>query len=127
MPCLHILFWWNMQQARLYGSNVLCIIICKTVYRMLFCEPLHSTVKTVAENWDSKAPSVGTILAYFHKTSQNFNSFSVFKKKIIYIFSIVCLMELKSCEVSRNSFSKQMLKISAFYLENQKILFLKMI
>ena len=45
-----------------YVYNVLCIIICKTVYRMLFCEPLHSIVKTVAENWDIKAPSVGTIL-----------------------------------------------------------------
>ena len=29
----------------------------------------HSKVKTFTENWDSKAPSVGTLLAYLQTTT----------------------------------------------------------
>ena len=39
---------------------------------------------------------------------------------VIFIFSIGCLIELKFCEVSPNSFFKQILKVSAFCLEKQK-------
>ena len=48
--------------------------------------------------------------------SQNFNSI----RQWIKIGNRKCLNELKFCEVSQNSFFKQMLKVSAFYLERQK-------
>ena len=60
----------------------------------------------------------------FRETSQNFNSFSLFRQLLIFVFSIVCLIELKFCEVSRNSFSNRFWKfLLSIILE--KVLFLK--
>ena len=42
-----------------------------------------------------------------------------------FIFSIVCLIELKLCEVSRNSFSNRCWKFQLSILKNKKVLFLK--
>ena len=52
----------------------------------------------------------------FRETSQNFNSIRQWIKN----GNKNCLNELKFCEVSQNFFFKQMLKVSAFYLEKQK-------
>ena len=67
-------------------------------------------LKTVAENWDSKATSAGTILAYLETTAL-----------IIYFLGIklFCLPRQKA-ELFTNLFFKQMLKISAFYLKKQE-------
>ena len=43
----------------------------------------------------------------------------------IYIFSLGCLIELKFCEVSRNSFSNRSWKFQLSILKNKKVLFLK--
>ena len=40
----------------------------------------------------------------FRETSQNFNSFSLFRQLLFSCFFIGCLIELKFCEVSRNFF-----------------------
>ena len=45
----------------------------------------------------------------------------------IFIFSIGCLIELKFCEVSRNSFSNRFWKFQLSVLKNKKVLFLKKI
>ena len=44
---------------------------------------------------------------------------------VIFIFSIDCLIELKFCEVSRNSFSNRFCKFQLSILKNKKNLFLK--
>ena len=46
---------------------------------------------------------------------------------VIFIFSIGCLIELKFCEVSRNSFSNRYWKFQLSILKNKKVLFLKKI
>ena len=43
----------------------------------------------------------------------------------ISIFSICCLIELKFCEISRNSFSNRCWKFQLSILKNKKVLFLK--
>ena len=40
-------------------------------------------------------------------------------------FSLGCLIELKFCEVSQNSFSNRCWKFQLFILKNKKVLFLK--
>ena len=81
-------------------------------------------LETFTENWDSKVPSVGTLLAYLESTkirffffflgiklccflrwnfqhlSQNFYSFNSFRQFLFPLFSIPCLIELKFCKVS---------------------------
>ena len=54
----------------------------------------------------------------FRETSKNCNSFSLFRQLLIFIFSSDCLLELKFCEFYKLNI-KQMLKVSAFYLEKQ--------
>ena len=49
---------------------------------------------TCPENWDRKAPSIGNLLAYVDCRGCGLN----------YVFFIRCLIQLKFCEVSRNSF-----------------------
>ena len=44
---------------------------------------------------------------------------------VIFIFSIGCLIELKFCEVSRNSISNRCWKFQLSILKNKKVLFLK--
>ena len=57
----------------------------------------------------------------FRETSQNFNFlFSLFRPLLFSFFFICCLIELKFFWVSQNSFFKQILKVSAFYLEKQQ-------
>ena len=43
----------------------------------------------------------------FCETSQNFNSFSIFRQLLFSLFSLSCLIELKFCENSQNSFSNR--------------------
>ena len=61
----------------------------------------------------------------FRETSQNFNSFSLFRKLLFSSFFISCLIELKFCKVSRNSISKWTWKFQLSILKNKKVLFLK--
>ena len=43
----------------------------------------------------------------FRETSQNFNSFSLFRQFFFSNFSIGCLIEMKFCQVSQKSFSNR--------------------
>ena len=43
----------------------------------------------------------------FRETSQSFNTFSWFRQLLITFFSLGCMVELKFCEVSQNSFSNE--------------------
>ena len=61
----------------------------------------------------------------FRETSQNFNSFSLFRQLLFSVFSMGCLTELKLCEVSRNSFSNLFWKFQLSIVKNKKVLFLK--
>ena len=59
------------------------------------------------------------------ETSQNFNSFSLFRQLLFSWFFIGCLIKLKFCKVSRNSISKWTWKFQLSILKNKKVLFLK--
>ena len=61
----------------------------------------------------------------FRETSQNFNSFSLFRQLLFSCFFIGCLIELKFCKVSRNSISNWTWKFQLSILKNKKVLFLK--
>ena len=61
----------------------------------------------------------------FRETSQNFNSFGLFRQLLFSFFSMGCLIELKLCEVSQNSFSNRYWKFQLSTLKNKKVLFLK--
>ena len=63
----------------------------------------------------------------FRETSQNFNSFSLFRQLLFSSFFISCLIELKFCKVSRNSISNWTWKFQLSILKNKKVLFLKKI
>ena len=106
------------------------------------------STKTFPENWD-KAPSVGTLLALDYGLNYIFfrnKTFLFFKLKLsasvwkriswnltkfqliqliqtifISIFSIRCLIELKFCEVSRNSFLNRCWKFQLSILKNKKV------
>ena len=60
----------------------------------------------------------------FRETSQ---LIQIIQTVVIFIFSIGCLIELKFCEVSRNSFKNRFWKFQLFILKNKKVLFLKKI
>ena len=59
------------------------------------------------------------------ETSQNFNSFRLFRQLLFSYFSIVCLIELKFCKVSGNSISNWTWKFELSIFKNKKVLFLK--
>ena len=61
----------------------------------------------------------------FRETSQNFNSFSIFRQLLFSSFFIGCLIELNFCKVSRNSISSWTWKFQLSLLKNKKVLFLK--
>ena len=61
----------------------------------------------------------------FCETSQNFNSFSLFRQLLFSFSSMGCLIELKFCEVSRNSCLNRCWKFQLPILKNKKVLFLK--
>ena len=69
-------------------------------------------------NWSFQQP----FEKEFSETSQSFNSFS---QLLFLFFSISCLIELKFCEVSWNSFSKRCWKFQFSVLKIKKVLFLK--
>ena len=62
----------------------------------------------------------------FHETSQ-FQVIQLIQTIVIHIFSLGCLIELKFCEVSRNSFLNRCWKFQLPILKNKKVLFLKKI
>ena len=59
------------------------------------------------------------------ETSQNFNSFSLFRQLLFSSFFIGCLIELKFCKVSWNSISNWIWKFQLSILKNKKVLFLE--
>ena len=59
------------------------------------------------------------------ETSQNFNSFSLFRQLLFLSFFIGCLIELKFCEVSQYSISNWTWKFQLSILKNKKVLFQK--
>ena len=61
------------------------------------------------------------------ETSQNFNSFSLFRQLLFSSFFISCLIELKFCKVSWNSISNWTWKFQLSILKNKKVLLLKKI
>ena len=62
----------------------------------------------------------------FRETSQNFNSFSSFRQLLFLFFlCICCLIELKFCKVSQNSFANRCWKYQSSILKNKKGLVLK--
>ena len=63
----------------------------------------------------------------FHETSQKFQLIQLIQIIAIFIFSMGCLIELKLCELSQNSFSIRFWKIQLSILKNKKVLFLKKI
>ena len=75
---------------------------------------IEITTKLVAENWDCKALSV-SFQDFFFVCFFNFQLIQLIQTTFIPIFSIGCVID----------FFKQMLKISAFYLEKQNILISK--
>ena len=55
------------------------------------------------------------------ETSQNFNSFSLFRQLLFSSFFIGCLIEFKFCKVSRNSISNWTCKFQPSILKNKKV------
>ena len=58
----------------------------------------------------------------FRETSQNFNSFSLFRQLLFSSFFIGCLIELKFCEVSWNSISNWTWKFQPSILKKKVLL-----
>jgi hypothetical protein len=57
----------------------------------------------------------------------NLTKFQLIQTIVTYIFSLCCLIELKFCEVSRNSFLNRCWKFQPSILKNEKVLFLKVL
>ena len=59
----------------------------------------------------------------FRETSQNFNSFSLFRQLLFSYFFIGCLIGLKFCKVSRNWISNWTWKFQLSILKKKKVYF----
>ena len=94
---------------------------------------LQVRCKTFPENWDSKVPSVGTLLAYLETTTTE--TFGIcLKKNFVKPHNISTQSDNETMYtkyVNKNCLDEflfeQMLKVSAFYLEKQKSLIPKKI
>ena len=76
---------------------------------------------------DRKLKLSASVRKEFPETSQSFNSFSSFRQLLISFFSICCLIELKFCEVSQNSFSNRRWKFQQSILKNKNKIFMRKI
>ena len=74
------------------------------------------------ESWNLFSASVWKRISW---NLTKFQLIQLIQTIVIFIFSIGCLIELKFCEVSRNSFSNRCWKFQLSILKNKKVLFLK--